>query len=114
LKALGIGAKSGAPSDEEIMKKAADDIQSSGEPKTEEEIDKIKRTIETAKDIIESVTSSPAEKAAAQEALDKAEDALENSEAPGFLDTIKNLPTPVLVIGGIGLAFVAGKALKLF
>jgi len=114
LKSLGIGAKSGAPSDEEIMKKAADDIQSNGEPKTEEEIDKIKRTIETAKDIIESVTSSPAEKAAAQEALDKAEDALENSEAPGFLDTIKNLPTPVLVIGGIGLAFVAGKALKLF
>ena len=32
----------------------------------------------------------------------------------GLMDTVKNLPTPVLVIGAAGLLFAAGKVFKLF
>jgi len=119
LKGLGIGPKSGNPSDEVTIKESADNIQkgmsSDATPEEREKaITEITRGIENAKKIIESATSTPEQKQAAQDKLDDLQDEKENIANSGSSGFFQSIPKPVLIVGGIGLALFAGKKLKLF
>lgn len=113
LRSLKVPEEIGADiSDLQQLKESADDIKKLGT-----DVEPVTEAVQTAfKPSSAPVDYSPAAPTeVAPKAPVKAEP--EEKELPteqSFIDIIKNLPTPVLIIGGVGLAYAGGKLLKMF